>query len=300
MVEREVCGLPPRLAQVRRCLVMGVVNVTPDSFSDGGRWFEPEAAIAHGIRLLEEGADILDIGGESTRPGAERVPIEEELRRVIPVIRELAAGDAVVSVDTMRAEVADAALAAGAALVNDVSGGLADPAMAGLVAEAGVPFVAMHWRAPSAEMESRAVYDDVVIDVSAELAARLEQLAEAGVDPRQVVLDPGLGFAKNAVHNWALLADLDALHALGRPLLLGASRKRFLGSLLAGPDGEPAPVEARDAATAAISTLAALAGVWCVRVHEARSSVDAVRVAETILACRRSQPADPESTGTAP
>jgi dihydropteroate synthase len=204
------------------------------------------------------------------------VPIEEELRRVIPVIRELAAGDAVVSVDTMRAEVADAALAAGAALVNDVSGGLADPAMAGLVAEAGVPFVAMHWRAPSAEMESRAVYDDVVIDVSAELAARLEQLVEAGVDPQQVVLDPGLGFAKNAVHNWALLADLDALHALGRPLLLGASRKRFLGSLLAGPDGEPAPVEARDAATAAISTLAALAGVWCVRVHEVRSSVDAV------------------------
>jgi dihydropteroate synthase len=172
--------------------------------------------------------------------------------------------------------------------------------MAGLVAEAGVPFVAMHWRAPSAEMESRAVYDDVVIDVSAELAARLEQLAEAGVDPRQVVLDPGLGFAKNAVHNWALLADLDALHALGRPLLLGASRKRFLGALLAGPNGEPAPVEARDAATAAISTLAALAGVWCVRVHEVRSSVDAVRVAETILACRRGQPADPESTGTAP
>jgi dihydropteroate synthase len=300
VVEREVCGLPPRLAQVRRCLVMGVVNVTPDSFSDGGRWFEPEAAIAHGIRLLEEGADILDIGGESTRPGAERVPIEEELRRVIPVIRELAAGDAVVSVDTMRAEVADAALAAGAALVNDVSGGLADPAMAGLVAEAGVPFVAMHWRAPSAEMESRAVYDDVVIDVSAELATRLEQLVEAGVDPQQVVLDPGLGFAKNAVHNWALLADLDALHALGRPLLLGASRKRFLGSLLAGPDGDPVPVEARDAATAAISTLAALSGVWCVRVHEVRSSVDAVRVAEAILACPRGQTADPEATETAP
>jgi dihydropteroate synthase len=281
---------------------MGVVNVTPDSFSDGGRWFEPEAAIAHGIRLLEEGADVLDIGGESTRPGAERVPIEEELRRVIPVIRELAAGDAVVSVDTMRAEVADAALAAGAALVNDVSGGLADAAMAGLVAEAGVPYIAMHWRGPSAEMEARAVYDDVVVDVSAELAARLEQLAEAGVEPEQVVLDPGLGFAKNAGHNWALLADLDALHALGRPLLLGASRKRFLGSLLAGPDGEPVPVEDRDAATAAISTLAAFAGVWCVRVHEVRSSVDAVRVAEMILACRRGPPADTAdtATGTAP
>jgi dihydropteroate synthase len=278
---------------------MGVVNVTPDSFSDGGRWFEPEAAIAHGIRLLEEGADVLDIGGESTRPGAQRVPIEEELRRVIPVIRELAAGDAVVSVDSMRAEVADAALAAGAALVNDVSGGLADPAMAGLVAEAGVPYVAMHWRAPSAEMESRAVYADVVADVRAELGTRLEQLAEAGVDPHQVVLDPGLGFAKNAGHNWALLADLDALHQLGRPLMLGASRKRFLGSLLAGPDGEPAPVEARDAASAAISTVAALAGVWCVRVHDVRPSVDAVRVAETILATRRGQPDDPE-TGTTP
>jgi dihydropteroate synthase len=279
---------------------MGVVNVTPDSFSDGGRWFEPEAAIAHGIRLLAEGADILDIGGESTRPGAQRVPIEEELRRVIPVIRELAAGDAVVSVDTMRAEVADAALAAGAAMVNDVSGGLADPAMAGLVAEAGVPYVAMHWRAPSAEMESRAVYDDVVTDVRAELATRLEQLAEAGVEPQQVVLDPGLGFAKNAAHNWALLADLDALHALGRPLMLGASRKRFLGTLLAAPDGEPAPVEDRDAATAAISTLAGLAGVWCVRVHEVRPSVDAVRVAETILACRGGQQDDPDATVTAP
>jgi dihydropteroate synthase len=275
---------------------MGVVNVTPDSFSDGGRWFEPEAAIAHGIRLLDEGADVLDIGGESTRPGAQRVPLEEELRRVIPVIRELAAGDAVVSVDTMRAEVADAALAAGAALVNDVSGGMADPSMAALVAEAGVPYIVVHWRAPSAEMESSAVYTDVVTEVRAELQARLEALAEVGVRPEQVALDPGLGFAKNSPHNWALLADLDALHGLGRPLVLGASRKRFLGALLAGPDGEPAPVEDRDFATSAISAFAAAAGVWCVRVHEVRPSADAVRVVEAIGACRQG-PAEPEAGG---
>jgi len=278
---------------------MGVVNVTPDSFSDGGRWFEPEAAIAHGIRLLDEGADVLDIGGESTRPGAQRVPLEEELRRVIPVIRELAAGDAVVSVDTMRAEVADAALAAGAALVNDVSGGMADPSMAGLVAEAGVPYIVVHWRAPSAEMESRAVYADVVAEVRAELQARLEALAEVGVRPEQVALDPGLGFAKNSPHNWALLAGLDALHGLGRPLVLGASRKRFLGALLAGPDGEPAPVEDRDFATSAISAFAAGAGVWCVRVHEVRPSADAVRVVEAIGACRQGA-AEPEAPGGAP
>lgn len=279
-------GLPDRLADPGRCLVMGVVNVTPDSFSDGGLWFEPDDAIAHGRALLAEGADLLDIGGESTRPGAGRVPIEEELRRVIPVIRALVADGAAISVDTMRAEVADAALTAGACMVNDVSGGLADERMAGLVAESGVPFVAMHWRAPSDEMERRAVYDDVVVDVVAELTARLDSLTAAGVDPEQVVLDPGLGFAKNSPHNWALLADLPALQAIGRPLVLGASRKRFLGALLAGPDGEPAPVERRDAATAAISALAAAAGIWCVRVHEVRSSADAVRVVAAIDAAR--------------
>jgi dihydropteroate synthase len=280
-------GLPDRLADRGRCLVMGVVNVTPDSFSDGGLWFEPEDAVRHGRALLAEGADLLDVGGESTRPGAGRVPIEEELRRVIPVIQTLTAEGAAVSVDTMRAEVADAALSVGACLVNDVSGGLADAGMAGLVADSGVPFVAMHWRAPSDEMEKRAVYDDVVADVVAELTARLDALVAAGVDPEQVVLDPGLGFAKNTPHNWALLADLPALQAIGRPLVLGASRKRFLGALLAGPDGEAAPVEQRDAATAAVSALAAAAGIWCVRVHEVRSSVDAVRVVAAVDAARR-------------
>lgn len=272
-------GLPGGLAGVDRCLVMGVVNVTPDSFSDGGHWFERDEAIAHGLRLVAEGADLVDVGGESTRPGAARVDQEEELRRVLPVISALAAAGVVVSVDTMRAEVADAALGAGAALVNDVSGGLADPLMAPLVARARVPYIAMHWRGYSDVMEQRTHYDDVVRDVAAELGARLQALVDAGLDPRQVLLDPGLGFAKRAGHNWELLAHLDRLAALGRPVVVGASRKRFLGSLLAGPDGEPAAIRDRDDATAATSALAATSGAWCVRVHEVRSSADAVRVA---------------------
>ena len=277
-------GLPS--AGEGRCLVMGVINVTPDSFSDGGRWLDPAAAVRHGLDLLAEGADLLDVGGESTRPGAGRVPPEEECRRVLPVIRELAAAGAVLSVDTMRARVAEDALAAGAALVNDVSGGHADPAMIRLVAGAGVPFVAMHWRGPSTVMESLAEYDDVVSDVARELAQRVDELVAAGVDPDCVVLDPGLGFAKTAEHNWRLLAHLDRLLELGRPLLIGASRKRFLGSLRAGPDGTPAPVEQRDAATAAVSALAAAAGVWCLRVHDVGPSVHAARVAARIGAAR--------------
>ena len=280
----RVRGLPGRLMDPGRCLVIGVVNVTPDSFSDGGLWFEPDEAIRHGRQLIAEGADLLDVGGESTRPGAQRVPIDEELRRVLPVVRALAADGTAISVDTMRAEVADAALSVGACLVNDVSGGLADSGMAGLIADSGVPYVVMHWRAPSDQMERRAVYGDVVAEVVAELTARLAGLVQAGVDPEQVILDPGLGFAKNSPHNWSLLAALPALQALGRPLLLGASRKRFLGSLLAGADGEPAPVERRDAATAAISALAAIAGVWGVRVHQVRPSADAVRVVAAIAA----------------
>jgi dihydropteroate synthase len=272
-------GLPEHLQGLGRCLVMGVVNVTPDSFSDGGRWFEPDVAVEHGLALARSGADLLDVGGESTRPGADRVPVSEELRRVLPVVSALADAGCVVSVDTTRAEVAEAALAAGAGLVNDVSGGLADPAMAPLVAAAGVPYVVMHWRGPSREMQQQADYDDVVADVRDELARRLEALAAAGVDPEQVAVDPGLGFAKNAQHNWALLAGLDAVVALGRPVLVGASRKRFLGSLLAGADGRPAPPAERDAATAATSALAAAAGAWCVRVHEVRPSRDAVEVA---------------------
>jgi len=258
--------------------VMGVVNVTPDSFSDGGRWFEPDQAVEHGLWLLAEGADLLDVGGESTRPGAARPPVDEELRRVLPVVRELTAAGAVVSVDTMRAQVAERALTEGAVVVNDQSGGLADPAMAGLVASAGSPYVVMHWRGHSDRMDQLARYGDVVTDVRDELAARVAALVEAGIDHRRMVLDPGLGFAKRAEHNWALLARLEELHELGLPLLVGASRKRFLGSLLAEPDGKPRPPVERDAATAATSALAAAAGSWCVRVHDVRPTADAVRV----------------------
>ncbi len=273
------------LAALDRTLVMGVVNVTPDSFSDGGRWFEPDAAIAHGLALLEQGADLLDVGGESTRPGAVRVLPDEERHRVLPVIGALAEAGALVSVDTTRAAVASDALAAGATIINDVSGGLADPAMLPVVAEAGVVYVAMHWRGTSDVMDSLAHYADVVAEVRAELAARMDAAVAAGVAPEQVVLDPGLGFAKPGSDNWPLLAHLDRLTDLGRPVLVGASRKRFLGHLLAGPDG-PAPPEARDAATAAVTALAAAAGVWCVRVHEVAGSADAVRVAAAWTADR--------------
>jgi dihydropteroate synthase len=279
-------GLPSSVA-TGRCLVMGVLNVTPDSFSDGGKWLDPGAAAAHALAMLAEGADLVDVGGESTRPGADRVSEAEELRRVLPVISQLAAAGVVVSVDTMRATVAEAAIGAGAALVNDVSGGRWDPRMPAVLAQAGLPFVAMHWRGASdpgrrPAHDDGAAYQDVVAEVSAELRQSLDQLVEAGVDPSRVVLDPGLGFSKNAAHNWALLAGLDRLVAIGAPVLIGASRKRFLGSLLAGPDSTPAPVEDRDAATAAVSTLAALAGVWCVRVHAVRPTVDAVRVADAV------------------
>lgn len=278
--------LPERITRLRRTLVMGVVNVTPDSFSDGGRWFEPDEAVAHGLALLDQGADLLDVGGESTRPGAVRVPVDEERRRVLPVIRALAVAGAVVSVDTTRAAVAGAAVEAGALVVNDVSGGLADPGMYDVVARTGAVYVAMHWRGHADVMDRLAVYDDVVADVRRELAARLDALVAAGVRPDQVVLDPGLGFAKPGSDNWPLLAHLDALAGLGRPVLVGASRKRFLGHLLAGADGEPAPPAARDRATAAVSALAAAAGAWCVRVHDVPGSADAVRVAQAWAAAR--------------
>ncbi|GAB2962911.1 dihydropteroate synthase [Nonomuraea sp. N2-4H] len=262
-----------------RCLVMGVVNVTPDSFSDGGKWFDPDAAIQHGFDLVREGADIVDVGGESTRPGAARVSQEEELARVVPVIRELAAGGVVVSVDTMRAEVAKAAVEAGARLVNDVSGGLADPEMPRVVAATGVAYVVMHWRGHSHDMDSRAIYTDVVTEVREELSKRVDLVLAEGVTEEQIVLDPGLGFAKNAEHNWALLAGIPHLAELGFPLLIGASRKRFLGRLLADPDGTPRPFSRCDDATLAVTALAAQAGAWCVRVHEVGPNADAVRVA---------------------
>jgi dihydropteroate synthase len=273
MIPTSAGGLP---------VVMGVVNVTPDSFSDGGQWFEPEAAIAHGRELLEQGADILDVGGESTRPGAERPSVAEELRRVLPVIEELSGLGASVSVDTMRAEVASKALAAGAVMINDVSGGLADPEMPGVAAAAGVPFVAMHWRGHSRDMQSQAVYADVAADVSAELSVRAEVLQGEGIARENLILDPGFGFAKLAEHNWSLLRHLDQIVGLGYPILVGTSRKAFLGRLGLPEGAQPRPALERDAATAATSIQAALCGAWAVRVHHVPSTLDALRVAAAI------------------
>jgi dihydropteroate synthase len=272
-----------------RTLVMGVVNVTPDSFSDGGEWFEQEAAIAHGREVLAAGADIVDVGGESTRPGAVRPSVEEELRRVVPVVSALARDGAVVSVDTMRAEVARAAVDAGAVMVNDVSGGLADPDMVPWVAADRLPYIAMHWRGHSTDMQSRAVYDDVVADVCRELGERRDVLLDAGIDESRLVLDPGLGFAKNADHNWALMAALPVLHELGHPILLGASRKTFLGRLGRDEGAAPRPAAERDVESAATSVMAAMAGLWCVRVHDVATTV---RVLSVVQAALEHAPAD--------
>jgi dihydropteroate synthase len=266
---------------------MGVLNVTPDSFSDGGCFADPADAIAHGLEMHAAGADYVDVGGESTRPGADRVDADEECRRVVPVIRELSLAGVRTSVDTTRAEVAEAAIGAGAALVNDVSGGLADKNMAELVAESGIPWVLMHWRGHSREMYAAARYGDVVTEVCAELTARVEDVVAAGVDTGQLVLDPGLGFAKRGEHNWALLAGLERLIALGLPVLVGASRKTFLGRLLPDAEGNPRPAEQRDAATLATTVLAAEAGAWGVRVHDAAASADAVRTVAAVQAARR-------------
>ncbi len=283
----SVCGVsapdpPGGLPHPGRTVVMGVVNVTPDSFSDGGEWLDPEAAIAHGLDLLDEGADIIDVGGESTRPGAERPPVAEELRRVVPVVRALAGRGAYVSVDTMRAEVAAAALVAGARMVNDVSGGRADPDLLPLVAAAGCGYVCMHWRGHSADMQSRATYEDVVGEVIAELGEQLAQVLGAGVEPEQVVLDPGFGYAKTGEHNWQLLQQLSELDRLGHPLLVGISRKAFLGALLAGPEGETRPAKGRDDATTALTTVLAQHQVWGVRVHAVRASRDAIAVVQRL------------------
>lgn len=272
------------IAQRERTLVMGVVNVTPDSFSDGGEWFETDAAIAHGLDVLAAGADIIDVGGESTRPGSERPSVAEELRRVLPVVTALAEAGAVVSIDTMRPEVAQATVEAGAGIVNDVSGGLADPGMVPLVASAGWPFIAMHWRGHGSDMQSRAVYDDVVSDVMRELAQRRDALLEAGVAEDLLVIDPGLGFAKTADHNWALMAALPMLHELGHPVLVGASRKTFLGRVGLPEGAEPRPPAERDIETAATSVMAAMAGAWCVRVHDVASTVRALAVVDAAVA----------------
>jgi dihydropteroate synthase len=257
---------------------MGICNVTPDSFSDGGRYMELVAALDHCDQMLAEGADLIDVGGESTRPGAPRVEEGEELRRVIPVVKELADRAVTVSVDTMRASVASAAVQAGAAMINDVSGGLADPDMFNAVAAAGVPVVLTHWRGHSIGMDGLDRYDDVVAEVVTELSRRAEAAQEAGIDPSRIVLDPGLGFAKTGASNWPLLASLDRLGELGFPLLVGASRKRFLDSASPGPGGVGPGPDGRDPATAALTTVAAAQGAWCVRVHAVAANAAAVRV----------------------
>jgi dihydropteroate synthase len=267
-------------------VVVGVLNVTPDSFSDGGRYTDLDSAVAHAVRLIGEGADLVDVGGESTRPGADRVDTATELGRVLPVIRELAAAGVPMSIDTTRASVAAEALEAGAEVVNDVSGGLADPDMARVVADAGCPWILMHWRGHAREMRDLAVYADVVKEVCVELADRVDAATAAGVDERRIVLDPGLGFAKTAEHNWRLAAHLRAVVGLGQPVLVGTSRKSYLGKLLAGPYGTPRPVAGRVAASVASSLLAVAAGAWGVRVHDVRDTVDAIRVWQAVEACR--------------
>ena len=257
---------------------MGVLNVTPDSFSDGGRYADLDAAVAHALQMRTEGADLVDVGGESTRPGAARIDTATELARVRPVIRELAVAGVPMSIDTTRAAVAAAALADGVRVVNDVSGGLADPNMGRVVAESGVPWVLMHWRGHSDRMADLAVYDDVVREVCAELRDRVDGAVAAGVGLDRLILDPGLGFAKTAEHNWQLTRHLDQILGLGFPVLLATSRKSYLGKLLADPQGRPRPVDGRADATVATSVLAAAAGVWGLRVHDVRSTVDALAV----------------------
>lgn len=270
-------SIPPRVAG--RVQVMGVVNVTDDSFSDGGRYVDPGRAVEHAARLVAQGAAIIDVGGESTRPGAVRIDAAVETARVVPVIKELAAQGITVSIDTMHAAVAAAALDNGASIVNDVSGGRADPAMARVLADANVPWILMHWRSVGAA-QPHAVpdYHDVVAEVRDELLASVDAAVGAGVAPANLIIDPGLGFAKTAQHNWALLNALPELVGTGIPVLVGASRKRFLGALLADTDGNPRSPDGRETATAVVSALAAMHGAWGVRVHDVRASVDALAV----------------------
>ncbi|WP_064443469.1 dihydropteroate synthase [Rhodococcus sp. YH3-3] len=265
-----------------RMVVMGILNVTADSFSDGGQFLDRDAAIARGLELQRIGVDIVDVGGESTRPGATRVDPKLEADRIAPVIEELVAAGIRVSVDTMRASVAAAAIEAGAGIVNDVSGGRADPDMASVVADAGVPWILMHWRSAGDYVHRGSAdhYDDVVRDVRDELLSQVDLALKAGVDSSSIILDPGLGFAKNADHNWALLRALPEFNATGFPVLVGASRKRFLGSLLSDPDGNPRPPGGREPATAVVSALAAREGAWGVRVHDAQASLDAIAVVD--------------------
>jgi dihydropteroate synthase len=272
---RYVDGLP----RPDRSLVMGVLNVTPDSFSDGGRYLDPSLAVKHGRQLVADGADLVDVGGESTRPGATRPSVQEELDRILPVVTALTADGVLVSVDTMRAVVAEEAVRAGAVLVNDVSGGRADEDMLATVARLGTTYVLMHWRAHSRRMQQHARYVDVVTDVLSELAEQLDAALDAGISPGRIAVDPGIGFSKTADQNWDVLGGMERLHELGHPVLIATSRKRFLGSLLADAAGELRPPERREDGTTATSALAAAAGAWCIRAHAVRASLDAARVA---------------------
>ena len=271
------------MATPQRPLVMAVVNVTPDSFSDGGRWYDMGDAIRHGAELVAAGADILDVGGESTRPGARRPDEEEELQRVLPVVKELLKLGKPISVDTMRASVARACMEAGAHIINDVSGGLADAQMGAVAAETGAQFVAMHWRGHSAEMQSNTAYDDIVTDVCQELGEAVEKLLAAGVHKENLIVDPGFGFGKTAEQNWELLSRMSEFDVQGLPVLWGTSRKTFLGRVGQSPQqvaaGEPVAPDQRDAATAATSFIAAQHAAWGVRVHDVASTLAAMDVA---------------------
>lgn len=261
-----------------RALVMGILNVTPDSFSDGGKFATADDAIAHGLRMHYGGADIIDVSGESTRPNAVQTSLEEEQGRILPVVTALVKAGALVSVDTRHAETAAKALDAGAAIVNDVSGVDFDPKMPALIAERGVPYVMMHSRGNAQTMDSLAQYEDVVEEVIGELMGVRDAFYDAGVSPEQIILDPGIGFAKKEDHNWQLLRSLERFEVLGHRVLVGASRKRFLGTLLT-TSGKAAVPEERGNATIAISALAAAAGAWCVRVHDVGPNLDAVKAA---------------------
>ena len=261
-----------------RTLVMGILNVTPDSFSDGGQHASTDAAVAAGLRMFYGGADIIDVGGESTRPGADEVSVEEELRRVLPVIAALVKAGALVSIDTTHAATAAAALDAGATIINDVSGLSMEPEMVDLVARSKAPYVLTHRRGNASTMDSLAEYGHVAEEVAAELEGLRDKLYAAGVTPEQIIVDPGLGFAKNEEQNWELLRNLEVLHGMGHRVLVAASRKRFLGSLLTVA-GKAAPPAERDAATAAVTAISAVRGAWAVRVHDVGPNLDAVKVA---------------------
>lgn len=274
-------GLPENLRNLDRTLVMGVLNVTPDSFSDGGRFDDTEIAISHAFQMIQDGADIIDIGGESTRPGSERISVQVELDRVLPVIAGLVDSGVAISIDTMRAEVARAAIEAGACMINDVSGGKSDPEMLSYVSTLTVPYILMHWRGPSNIMNTLTNYSDVVADVTSEISKQVDLAVAAGIARERIAVDPGIGFAKTVDQNWPILKHLDVLEGLGLPILMGASRKKFLGELLA-KDGVVRDSDERESATTAISTLMAARGLWAVRVHDVKPTRDAIAVVDRI------------------